>query len=218
MRLLYRRAPKSEQIILRYATINSNATFIGLPIIGNIYGTTGILSASIAIIPLRIAMWSFGLSLFTSAEKKKMVSSLLLHPCIVAVYIGFALMLAHPQLPRFLAKTIGCISDCTTFLSMVTIGMMIENVNLKSFISKRILEFSAVRLIILPLFTFGSLYLLHESMIIIGVSTLIMAMPAGTTTAILASKYDCNPEFASKIVFVTTMLSMITLPLFSLVL
>lgn len=217
-KVLFRRSEKSEQIILRYATINSNATFIGLPVIGNIFGTTGVLYASIAIIPLRIAMWSFGLSLFTSTEKKKMVRSLLLHPCIVAVYIGFALMFFHPQLPAFLSKTIITISDCTTFMSMATIGMMIEDTNPKSFMSKNILEFSAVRLVILPLITFAALYLLHQSRMIIGISTLIMAMPAGTTTAILASRYDCNPEFSSKVVFVTTMLSMVTLPLFSIIL
>lgn len=217
-RVLYRRAPDGERAVLRYATINSNATFIGLPVIGNLYGTIGVLYAAVAIIPLRIAMWSFGLSLFAATEKKKMARSLLLHPCIVAVYIGFALMLLHPPLPVFLTKTIGSISDCTTFLSMMTIGLMIETADPKSFFSKSILEFSAVRLLILPLITFAALWLLRENKMVIGISTLIMAMPAGTTTAILASKYNCRPEFASKIVFVTTLLSMLTLPAVSLLL
>lgn len=217
-KILYRYTPEDERAILRFATINSNATFIGLPMIESLYGNIGILYASVAIIPLRITMWSFGLSLFTLTEKKKMVRSLLLHPCIVAVYIGFTLMLLHPPLPLFLTKTIESISDCTTFLSMVTIGMMIETANPKSFFSKSILEFSTVRLLILPLITFVTLRLMGESGMIIGISTLIMAMPAGTTTAILASKYNRVPEFASKIVFITTMLSMLSLPIWSLIL
>lgn len=217
-RVLYRYAPEKRRAVLQYGTINSNATFIGLPVIGNLYGSIGVLYASIAILPLRIAMWTFGLSLFAATEKKRRIRSLLLHPCIVAVYVGFVLMFLHPTLPLFLTKTIVSISDCTAFLSMLTIGTMIEMHNMKSFFDKSILEFSAVRLLILPFITFLVLWMLHESKMVIGISTLIMAMPAGTATPILAAQYDCEPEFASKIVFATITLSVLTLPLFGFIL
>lgn len=75
-------------IILKYATIVSNAGFMGLSIVESIYGQTGLLYASIALIPQRIFMWSAGLSLFTQTDSKNMIKKVAFHPCIIAVYIG----------------------------------------------------------------------------------------------------------------------------------
>ena len=75
-------------IILKYATIVSNAGFMGLSIVESIYGQTGLLYASIALIPQIIFMWSAGLSLFTQTDSKNMIKKVAFHPCIIAVYIG----------------------------------------------------------------------------------------------------------------------------------
>ena len=87
-RIFYNRFDDSKAIILKYATIVSNAGFMGLPIVESIYGQTGLLYASIALIPQRIFMWSAGLSLFTQTDSKNMIKKVAFHPCIIAVYIG----------------------------------------------------------------------------------------------------------------------------------
>jgi ABC-type amino acid transport system permease subunit len=79
---------RDTAIILKYATIVSNAGFMGLPIVESIYGQTGLLYASIALIPQIIFMWSAGLSLFTQTDSKNMIKKVAFHPCIIAVYIG----------------------------------------------------------------------------------------------------------------------------------
>ena len=88
-RIFYNRFDDSKAIILKYATIVSNAGFMGLPIVESIYGQTGLLYASIALIPQIIFMWSAGLSLFTQTDSKNMIKKVTFHPCIIAVYIGY---------------------------------------------------------------------------------------------------------------------------------
>lgn len=87
-RIFYNRFDDSKAIILKYATIVSNTGFMGLSIVESIYGQTGLLYASIALIPQRIFMWSAGLSLFTQTDSKNMIKKVVFHPCIIAVYIG----------------------------------------------------------------------------------------------------------------------------------
>ena len=82
-RIFYNRFDDSK-----YATIVSNAGFMGLSIVESIYGQTGLLYASIALIPQIIFMWSAGLSLFTQTDSKNMIKKVAFHPCIIAVYIG----------------------------------------------------------------------------------------------------------------------------------
>ena len=97
---IFRGASRERLACLRYATVCSNAGFLGLPIIGGVYGAMGTLLVSVALIPQRVVMWSAGLSLFTSTRKKDVVRKLLTHPCIVAVFLGFALMASgNPALP-----------------------------------------------------------------------------------------------------------------------
>ncbi|MBQ7849502.1 MAG: AEC family transporter, partial [Clostridia bacterium] len=114
---------KAERLsCLRYATLCPNAGFLGLPIIGGVFGEMGSLLTSIALLPQRVVMWSAGVSLFTKADSKSVVKKVLTHPCIIAVAIGFALLFAgNPTLPPFLQKTISSAGGCTTCVSMLVI-------------------------------------------------------------------------------------------------
>lgn len=65
-------------------------------------GSEGLLYASVALIPIRLFMWSAGLALFTATDRKSVVKKLLTHPCMVAVYIGLVPMISGPSFfPRF---------------------------------------------------------------------------------------------------------------------
>lgn len=212
-KILFRRIPQKQQMVLRYATICSNAGFLGLPIVGGIYGAEGMLYVSIALIPLRVFMWSSGLSLFTKTTTKAMVKTLLTHPCIIAVFIGFAVLFIPYDMPPFLKNTITSVGNCTTAVSMIIIGSILAEIQIKSVMNKAVLYFSFIRLIFIPLSVYAILKVMQVEPLLIGVSVLLAAMPAGSTTAILASKYDGDAEFASKTVFVSTVFSLITIPL-----
>jgi len=218
-RFIYPHAPRSRLACLRYATLCSNATFLGIPVINGIYGPMGTLLAAVALIPQRLVMWSAGLSLFTTTDGKSIVKKLITHPCIIGVFIGFALMLAgNPPLPAFIQKALESANGCLTCLSMVLIGSILAGAEHIDPHDRMMWWFTFVRLILIPLLVFAALTVIPVDPLVRGTMVLISAMPAGTTTAILAAKYDGDAPFASCLIFVSTLFSLLTLPLLTLIL
>ena len=211
-KVIYWFVPKSQKMVLQYATMCSNAGFMGNPVIEGIYGAQGLLYASIYLIPLRFFMWSAGLFCFTKTDMKTALKKLALHPCIIAVWIGFLLMLTQYQPPAAVTRTLKYLSGCTLPVSMLVIGSILAGVRIKSMISKKVLYFAGVRLLLIPLITLLVCRLLELDGLVTGVCVILAGMPAGSTTAILAEKYDGDAEYASKLVFVTTLLSLLTIP------
>ena len=217
--LLFKAQRRERSACLRYATLCSNAGFLGLPIIGGVYGEMGTLLTSVALIPQRVVMWSAGLSLFTRTDGRSVVRKLLTHPCIVAVFIGFALMVAgNPTLPGFVQKALSASGGCMTCVSMLVIGSILADAKDVNWGDQTILVFTLARLLLIPLVMFALLKLLAVEGTVLGVMVLMSGMPAGTTTAILASKYDGDAAFASCMVCVSTVASIATLPLLCLLL
>ncbi len=210
---LYPMANKKQIPVLSYGTICSNAGFMGNPLIESIYGSTGLLFASIYCIPQRIVMWSAGVSCFTDSKGKDVIKKVITHPCIIAVIIGMILMLTQIQLPLFLTKTIKVTSNCTTALSMIVIGGILAEINLKSVLNKLSLYYSFLRLIIIPAVVLSLCFLFKLPALAVAVCTVLSGMPAGTTTAILAEKYESDAKLAVQIVFLSTALSLITIPI-----
>ncbi len=215
---LYQNQNPGMKKVLQYGTVCSNAGFMGNPIAEGVFGSAGLLLASIYLIPQRIVMWSAGVSYFTeSPDRKTVIKKVLTHPCIVAVYIGLAIMILQIPLPFFLENTIKNISGCTTALSMLLIGTILAEVNVKTIISKTVIYYGIIRLILIPLLVLAGCRLFQVNSLLTGVSVLLAGMPAGSTTAILAAKYNGDSIFATKCVVFTTLVSMITIPLWCLV-
>ena len=212
-KLLYRFAAEPRRKVLQYATMCSNAGFMGNPIIEGIYGAQGLLYASVYLIPLRFFMWSAGLSCFTHATAKETLKKLALHPCILAVWIGFALMLTQAPLPGAVERTLSYLSGCTLPVSIVIIGSILAGVRPGRVFHPLTLYFCAVRLIGIPLLTLLVCRLVQVDALVTGVCVVLAGMPAGSTTAILAEKYGGDAEYASACVLVSTLLSLLTIPL-----
>jgi predicted permease len=217
-RFLYRRFPPERQVVMKYATITNNAGFMGLPVIESVFGATGILYGSIMLIPMRIFMWTAGLSLFTSSGKKQQLKQLLTHPAIWAVILGFAYLFSPVRLPAFISSTINVVGSCLTAMSMIVVGSILSEVDFKTVFDKACFYYSALRLLLIPAVIYAILRLIGVDPIITGVAVLSSAMPSATITAMLAKKYGGDAPFAAKIIFVSTLLSLITLPLTAVVL
>jgi len=105
---------------------------------------------------------------------------------------------------------------------MMVIGMIVSNVKPSDFIDPLVFRYSVERLVVIPAITFAVMMVLKRigwvSGIVPGLSVMLAAMPAATTTSMLASRYDCEPEFAAKMVIVSTVLSIPTIFLWSLIL
>ena len=210
--ILYRRFPKERRVVMQYATICNNAGFMGLPVIESVFGATGVLYGSIVLIPIRLFMWTFGLSLFTKSDSKQAFKRLATHPCIWAVILGFAYLFSPWKLPTFITDAVNVLGSCTTPLAMLIVGSILSEVNFKTVFEKAAFYYSALRLIAIPAVIFTVLKLIGTDPIVTGVSVLSSAMPAALITAMLAQKYGRDAAFASKVIFVSTLFSLVTLP------
>lgn len=210
----YNRFPKERKPIFQYGTVCSNAGILGSSIANWIYGHMGLLFASLFVIPQRIVIWSAGLSYYTEAPGlKTIVKKLLIHPCVIAVEIGLVLMIFQLPVPAFLMNTMEQVGDCTGPLIMIYLGMVLARCGLGSLFDPMAFFYASVRLIFIPLFVFSCVRFLPLTVTAAGVMVVETAMPAGSTTAILAGKYGADVRFATSCVVVSTFFSILLLPL-----
>lgn len=185
----------------------------------SIYGAAGLSYTAIYLIPLRIVMWSAGISFFSKVRNwKAMVLKVALHPCMIAVYLGLPIFFFQIPLPHVISETLTTLGDCCTAMSLLIIGMLLTDVDWKTMFSVKLLLFSALRLIVLPALVWGFCLVAHMDPLVTGVSVILTGMPAGTTTALLAAQYHRDAELGSKVVVLTTLLSLFTITGWSLVL
>jgi predicted permease len=220
-RTLFAKSEESKRKVLRYGILISNAGFIGLPIAGELFGPLGYMYASIYLIPQRVMMWSAGLAIFNTehVSRGEAVRKVLLHPCMVAVYIGLALMVAPFSLPAFLSKTLSSLGGSTTALSMLLIGGLFTEMDREhARLDMDLVLFSLIRLGLIPLVSLLGCRLVGIDPLVGAVAVIIAAMPAGSSTVILASKYGGDTIYASKLVILSTALSLLSIPLWTMVL
>jgi len=212
-KVLYIKIPPERQVILKYTTMINNAGFMGLPVLGAVYGPIGVFYGSLFLIPARIMMWTAGISMFTTVDKGTSVRKMLTHPCMLAVFAGFAYSFAPFELPAFMSDAVKWIGETARILPMIVVGSILTEVKLRNAVDKHCLYFSFIRLIAMPAIMFVALFLLKIEPLIVGVTVLMAGMPSATVSAMFAEKYGRDKEFASKTVFVSTLLSIVTLPL-----
>lgn len=214
--VLYLRFPQRERSILQYGTLVSNSGFAGLPVVSGAYGSEGLFLGSLFIIPTRILMWSAGISLFTKADAKDAFKKVMLNPAIIAVEIGIVRMVLQIPLPHFVDTAIDNLGACTSPIAMALVGAILADVPVRSVFDPKSFYLVAVRQILLPCLCLAALTLLKVDPLTTGVSVVLTGMPIGSTTAILAQKYGADAQFASKCVFISTLTSLITVPILTL--
>lgn len=216
-KLLYRGFPPQERSIMQYGTLVSNSGFAGLPVVEGTYGSEGLFLGSLFIIPTRILMWSAGISLFEQeGDRWERAKKVLLNPSIIAVGVGLVRMVFQIPLPVFVDSALKHLGDCTSPLAMALVGAILADVKLKNILEPKAFYLVLVRQIALPALCLVGLKLLAADPLTTGVSVALIGMPIGSTTAILAQKYGADAEFASKCVFISTVTSLVTVPILTL--
>lgn len=213
-RVLYTKYPHDIKSVLMFTAMFSNCGFMGIPVIESIYGKEGVFYAAIFNMPFNILVWTVGISLFEGKKDLSTIKKALLNPGTVAVYIGLFIFLFSIKIPVPIYKTLEMVGNMTTPLSMIVIGAMLGEMNIKEVLSSLSAYYSTfIRLIIVPFIVFVMLKLLKASGMSFGVLVLISAMPVAANTAIMSEKYGGNSAFASKCIFISTVLSTITIPI-----
>lgn len=214
-KMLFCHCPQDKRAILQYSTLCSNAGFLGTALAEGLFARSGVLLASIYLIPQRIMMWTVGLHFFVGKQEKSW-KKVLCNPCLIAVVMGIVLLVCPIALPPLFQNTIACLGKCNTGLSMFMVGMMIAHIDIKDIADPLILFYSAIRLGLIPFLVLLASRLLGLNGLAGQISILLSAMPAGATSALLAEKYHGNAQFAASCVTVSTALSLIATPLWCL--
>lgn len=214
--ILYKKQEANRQKSLKYGTIISNSGFLGNPMVEGIYGSDGILYAALFMLPVRIVMWTVGIAVFLKGRKEKLWKNVLTHPCIVAIYVGVIVLVCGIQFPTFVEKTIIGISGCNTPLSMMLVGMMLAEVKPKGLIDKTMVFYTAIRLLVIPAVVFVITAFLPIDAMLRGITVIMAGMPAPITTALLSAKYGGDEQYATGMIFLSTILSLLTLPIWCL--
>ena len=204
---------------LAYAMICSNAGFLGNAVTEGVFGAAGLMLTSIYLIPQRIMMWSRGLAIYTGvSDRRAAVKKVVTHPCVIACVLGLCVMGLHIRLPELIRTPIQSIGRCNTPLTMLMIGMILSELDVRHLVDKTIALFTVHRLVLMPLVVWLACLALSVSKAVTGVSVLLAAMPAGATTTMLSAKYGRDPEFVTQLVIFTTLCSIPAIFLWSMLL
>ena len=207
---------KSDNLRLesQFGLIFNNATFLGYPIVSSTFGNEGIIAYCGFIIIFNIALFSYGVFLFKRKFNLKMLFSTITNPNILAVILGMIVFFIGINLPSFITDAVGFVSGATTPLSIICVGFMLSTANLKKIVKKwKLLIPATTQLIAGPLFTFLILRALNFPSIVIALCTLIQALPTATSLSLFATKYGGDEVESSELVVISTLISIVTLPI-----
>ena len=214
-RFIFNRYAPQQKKVLQYCTIVPMSGFLGNPIAEGIYDQLGVLYTSIFLIPMRVVMWSVGTTYFVAnaeMDRKQVLKNVMTHPCLVSIYLGVFCMVTQIPLPSVVTETVRYIGNCNSALTMFIVGTILADVKLTTIFNRDTLVFSVFRLMLLPAVALGVGSVLELDEVSLGISVLMTGMPAGATAAIFAARYDSDAPFATKCVVMTTLVSMLTLP------
>ena len=214
-RFIFNRSAPQQKKDLQYCTSVPMSGFLGNPIAAGIYDQLGVLYTSIFLIPMRVVMWSVGTTYFVAdaeMDRKQVLKNVMTHPCLVSIYLGVFCMVTQIPLPSVVTETVRYIGNCNSALTMFIVGTILADVKLTTIFNRDTLVFSVFRLMLLPAVALGVGSVLGLDEVSLGISVLMTGMPAGATAAIFAARYDSDAPFATKCVVMTTLVSMLTLP------
>lgn len=212
--LLYFKVKYNNKQILKFATIFSNCGFMGFAIIQTLYGKEGLAYASIFLIVFTTLIWSYGIMLFSGEKKIKSWTKILINPGIIAVLIGLVFMAFSIQLPLVLQSAIQMVGGMTTPISMIITGSIMAQVSITKEMTNIKLYYGVFsKLILVPVVLYLISVILHINSLPLDVVIVCHAMPVAAVAPIFAGLYDKNKDFAAFLVFISTLFSIITIPL-----
>lgn len=205
---------EGKKRILIYSGILTNAGFMGFPVVYQIYGVEGAFFASMFYIPVMFYMWTYGMSIFYDKIGSSEIKSMLLNPNMVSVYIGVVIFIFSIDIPLLGERMLETVGGITTPLAMFIIGARIGKVDIVEIFKDRLIYLGTfLRLIFFPILMIVILSFVELNPVIEGVCLIYSALPPPAITVVIASKFNCEVDFASKLIVFTHMFSLITIPL-----
>ncbi len=236
--------PKSRGVY-KVMLIFSNIGFMGFPLIRAMYGESAILYASPFLIPFNLLIYTYGIGAMQPGhvsandenkackqqeneackyqeneketdQKTAPIWKKILNIGVISCIITFIIAIFHIQVPTVIKDTASALSALTAPLSMMVIGASMADIKIRElFCDIRLLVFSVIKMMIIPIAGLLLLKCFIHDQILLGVCMVMLATPVASMSAMLAQQYDGDYELASRGVALTTLISVFTMPLVS---
>lgn len=212
--LLYRKKDVDRAVVLKFAVVFSNCGFMALPLQEAVLGQDGVFYGAAFVAVFNIFMWTYGI--ITMSGKKEMKSALkaVLNPGIIGTVTGVVLFLFSVDLPDVIASPVSFLASLNTPVPMLIIGFYLASANLGRVLKDAGAYFAiAVRLVIIPLLTLFILRLLQVEAVIVTSVVIAASSPVAAFTTMMSSKFNHDTELSAGVVSLSTLLSLLTMPL-----
>lgn len=192
-----------------------NNMFIALPVVETLFGSQAVFYCSLSCIPFNILLYTFGIYRLQGGEGKGSVRLRdIFSVPLLATLAALVIFLLQPPVPPVVKELASTMSAATMPLSMIVIGSSLGSVSLLDAFKKGKLYLMCVlRLLLCPLLVWLLAGLITDDLMLRVTATIIAAAPSGVVVSVLAIQYDRDAVFTSEGVLLSTVFSMLTIPL-----
>jgi len=206
---------KSDRGLFKFMIAFGNTGYMGIPVITAIFGQDAVFLASIGMIPFFLAVYTIGIIMLKGRTKgEKMDFSFLLNPALIATFTAVILFFMKLDIPGPVLDAASGLAGMLVPISMVVIG---ANIGMSRFSDLyadwRMYVLSLVKLVVSPVLIYLICGLFVKNEVFLGVMVVSAAMPVAVLASMLSTEYGTDVRVGSRGVFITTLLSLITIPL-----
>lgn len=208
------RVPKEERNMYDLMFVFSNIGFMGFPLMSALFGNDSLLIGAAFVMAFNILIYTYGIWLMVpEGKERKFEWKKFCNPGVIACIAAIILFFNGIQIRGVLGDTITMLSDLTGPLSMIVIGVSLSVMNFKDIVGiKRLWGLCFLKLLLFAVI--GSLLIktFVSSEMICGVATVVLSGPVASMAVMFAQKYQSNEKLASAGVALSTLLSVLTIP------
>lgn len=208
------RTPEKDKRLYIFMTTFSNVAFMGFPVINAIYGETGVFFTAIFNLTFNLFVFTFGVALMSGNTGKETISlKSLLNPGIIAAVVAIVIFALKLPVPTIISTTCSTVGSMTTPLAMIVIGSSLATVPLKEVFSEyRLYPYTILKQGIAPVLIWFLFKNFITNPMILAITVIVSAMPVAATTVMFSKEYGQDDVKAAKGVFITTLISIVTIP------
>lgn len=214
-RSCFRGEPPERRAPMRFGLVFSNNGFMGLPLLLSILGPGAVIYGVVSAVGFNLLLWTYGVKTMGGRVTLRQV---IVNPATVGLAVGLPLFLTGLRLPGMVSNAVNFVADLNTPLAMIVIGAQMAGADLKvSFTSLKLYGASAFRLLLGPLIPLVGLLPFHLDPVSYCACVIMCAVPTAGATGMLAQRFEKDTAVAAQMVTLTTLLSVLTLPVFAVI-
>lgn len=212
-KVVFRDKEEDRRRVFRVATVFSNAGYMAIPLQQAILGDVGVFYCAAYVIVFNVFLWTYGLAEM-SGESRLSVKKILLNPGVIGVVVGLLLFVLPIPVPALMVDGIGHLAALNTPVPMLIVGYYLAQTDLLAALKDgRSWLCMALRLLAAPAVALGGLLLCGVRGDLLTSCMICIATPVATACTMFATRFDRNPRLSVNLVSLSTLLSVVTLPL-----